>query len=234
MMVSLLLAAAAAPFWVGRFSGSGAPPAPWRVVRLGSKVPPTRYRLATINGVEAVEARADKSMALLARPLAVDLKATPILCWRWYVDAPVARADMTRKSGDDYAARVYVAFDMPDSALSTGTRLKLGIARSLFGSAVPDAALNYVWDNRNPVGTRRKSAYTDRAQLIVAETGAARAGRWVSERADVAADFARAFGIGPARPIQFAIAADTDDTGSAARAAFADLHFVARGESCRL
>lgn len=223
---------AAGPLWVGKFGGSGAPPAPWRLVQIDKQTKPTTYRLGTVAGVAAVEARADDSMALLARPLSVDLAATPILCWRWFVDAPVARGDMTKKSGDDYAARVYVAFDMPDSAMSAGTRLKLGVARRLFGSAVPDAALNYVWDNRNPVGTRRKSAYTDRAELIVAETGTGRAGTWVNERADIAADFARAFGNRPGTPIQLAIASDTDNTGSSARAAFADLHFVTRQQSC--
>lgn len=242
MLNTILLAAAAAvtlavpaPVWVGKFGGGGgAAPAPWRVVPLAKKAKPTTYRLATVAGVAAVEARADSSMALLARPLSVDLGATPVLCWRWLVDAPVARGDMTRKSGDDYAARVYVAFDMPDSSMSAGTRFKLGIARRLFGAAVPDAAINYVWDNRNPVGTRRKSPYTDRAELVVAETGAARAGMWVSERADIAADFARAFGNRPGKPIQLAIASDTDNTGGKARAAFADIHFVARGRRCSI
>ena len=238
MNVLLLKAAAAAlvaagsPAWIGKFSGSGAVPAPWRVVQIDKKTKATTYRLATVAGVAAVEARANDSMALLARPLSVNLVATPILCWRWLVDAPVARGDMTKKSGDDYAARLYVAFDMPDSAMSAGTRFKLGIARRLFGGNVPDAALNYVWDNRNPVGTRRKSAYTDRAELIVAETGTARAGTWVTERVDVAADFASAFGNRQGTPIQIAIASDTDNTGSIARAAFADLRFVTRRQSC--
>jgi hypothetical protein len=233
--LSIILAAAlaaAGPVWVGRFGGSGAPPAPWRVVPLGKRSKPTSYRAANVAGVSAIEARADRSMALLARPIAVDLARTPILCWRWFVDAPVAKADMSRKSGDDYAARIYVAFDLPDEALSAGTRMKLGIARRLFGAAVPDAALNYVWDNRHPVGTARRSPYTDRAQLIVAESGSGRAGSWTSERADVAADFVRAFGKVPAKPIQLAIASDTDNTGSSARAAFADLHFVARSAPC--
>ncbi|HEV2865042.1 MAG TPA: DUF3047 domain-containing protein [Allosphingosinicella sp.] len=234
MILKLLLAAAAvaaAPVWVGRFSGQGAPPAPWRVVRVNKQARPTIYSLATIGGVGAVEARADNAMALLARPLAVDLAVTPILCWRWRIDAPVARADMRTRAGDDYAARVYVAFDMPDSALSLAARMRLALGRRLFGSAIPDAALNYVWDNRNAVGVHRRSAYTDRVEMIVAETGATRAGEWVSERADVGADFARAFG-GRGRPIQLAIASDTDNTGSRARAAFADLHFVARTERC--
>lgn len=232
-MITLLLALASAePIWVGRFPASGAVPAPWRVVQMNRKVPPTAYRPARVAGVQAIEARSQRSMALLARPISVDLAATPVLCWRWLVDAPVARADMTTKSGDDYAARLYVSFDIPDGEMSAGTRLKLRLARSLFGRDVPDAALNYVWDNRHPVGTRRRSPYTDRAQLIVAETGAARAGQWVSERADIAGDFGKAFG-GTARPIQLAVASDTDDTGGTARAAFADLHFVARSERCR-
>ena len=232
LAAALMLIAAADTVWIGKFVGNGALPAPWRVVQIDKKIKPTTYRLATIAGVTAVEARANGSMALLARPLTVDLGATPILCWRWLVDAPVARGDLTKKSGDDYAARLYVAFDMPDKALSAGTRLKLGVARRLFGANVPDAAVNYVWDNRNPVGTRRKSAYTDRAELIVAETGTARAGTWVNERADVAADFAAAFGDRPGKPIQIAVASDTDNTKSIARAAFADLHFVARQQNC--
>ncbi len=226
-------AGAIAPQWVGRFSGTGVPPAPWRVVRLSNKVAPTIYRQTMLAGVPAIEARARNSMALLARPLQIDLKATPILCWRWFVDAPVANADMTKKAGDDFAARVYVAFDIPNAELSGPTKLKLALARRIFGKHVPDAALNYVWDNRHPVGTRRRSAYTDRAQLIVAETGKARAGRWVAQRADIAADFASAFGDAHGRTIQLAIASDTDNTGGTAHAGFADIHVLPRSEKCR-
>jgi hypothetical protein len=232
MIALLILAAIADPVWIGQFTGKGQPPPPWRVVHLNRKVPPTTYRRTTLSGVHAIEARSQGSMALLARPIAVDLSATPVLCWRWLVDAPVARADMTRKSGDDYAARLYVAFDVPDAQMSAGTRVKLRLARSLFGREVPDAALNYVWDNRHPVGTRRKSPYTDRAQLVVAETGVGRAGQWVTERTDIVIDFDKAFG-GTAKPIQLAVASDTDNTGGTAHAAFADIHFVARSQRCR-
>ena len=234
MIAKLALAAvvvATGPVCVGCFSGRDVPP-PWRVVRLGRTVNPTVYEGTTIEGVHAIEARADKAMALLARPVDVDLATTPILCWRWRIDAPVARADMRRRRGDDYAARVYVAFDMPESTLGAATRMRLRLARLLFGADVPDAALNYVWDNRNPVGTRRRSAYTDRVEMIVVESGSARARRWISERTDVAADFARAFANRPGSPNQIAIASDTDNTRSIARAAFADLHFVDRNAHC--
>ena len=87
---TLALAAVAGPVWVGRFSGTDVP-SPWRVVRLDERVPPTVYRGTVIGGVPAIEARANESMALLARPLFVDLQSTPILCWRWRIDAPVGR-----------------------------------------------------------------------------------------------------------------------------------------------
>ena len=230
-IVSTMLVGSSAPMWVGRFENPGKPPAPWRPVKLSSERP-TTYRVAYVAGKPAIEAIVDSSMSLLARPLSIDLDKTPVLCWRWYVDAPVKKADMTRKSGDDYAARVYVAFDVQDSALSGPTKFKLRVARSVFGAAIPDAAVVYVWDNTHAIGTARKSSYTDRSQLIVAESGAKRARAWVSERADIASDFARAFPKQPGRPIQLAVAADGDNTNSKGRAAFADIHFVGRGEPC--
>jgi len=230
-IVPSILIGVSAPTWVGRFEKPGAPPAPWRSVKLSSERP-TNYRVAYVAGKPAVEAIVDDSMSLLARPLSIDLGKTPVLCWRWYVDGPIKKADMTRKSGDDYAARVYVAFDVQDSALSGSTKFKLRMARSLFGQEIPDAAVVYVWDNTHAVGTARKSSYTDRSQLIVAESGTRRARGWVSERADIASDYAKAFPKQPGHPIQLAIAADGDNTHSKGRAAFADIHFVGRDEPC--
>jgi DUF3047 family protein len=230
-IVLVATAASASPTWVGRFTAPGNPPAPWRMVPYqGEK--PTSYHVAQVGGRVGVEARVNSSMSLMARPVEIDLAEKPILCWRWYVDSPVVKADMTRRTGDDYAARVYIAFDMPDSALSGSTKFKLKMARTMFGRTVPDAAVVYVWDNSHPVGTARKSSYTDRSQLVVAETGNARAGSWVTERADVASDFAKAFGGKPGKPIQLAVASDGDNTKSKGRAAFADLHFVGRTEPC--
>lgn len=218
--------------WVGRFPASGEIPAPWRVERLNKDIPPTRYRLREWDGVAAVEAQADKSMALLARPVEVDLSKTPILCWRWRIDAPLKSADMTTKAGDDYAARVYLSFDVPPDTLGLGTRIALGLARSLRGNVVPDAAINYVWDNRHPVGTWQANAYTDRARMLVLRSGADDAGHWVKERRDVGADFLKAFGHAPLKLTGVALASDTDNTGESARAGFADFRFVSRDEPC--
>ncbi len=65
------LVAAGSPVWIGKFTGSGALPAPWRVVQIDKKTKATSYRLATLAGVTAVEAPANDSIALLARPLSM-------------------------------------------------------------------------------------------------------------------------------------------------------------------
>lgn len=226
-------ALAAEIVWLDHFDREAVDaPAPWRVVQLDRKVPPTRYRVMRWDDVLAIEGIAERSMALLARPVEIDLNRTPVLCWRWRVDAPLVEADMTTKAGDDYAARVYVSFALPPSELDFLTRAKLKLARSIYGDEVPDAAINYVWDNRYPVGTRKPNAYTDRTRMIVAESGAANAGKWVVARHDIQRDVVAEFGSGLARPIQLSVASDTDNTGEYARAGFADFHFVDKNTAC--
>ena len=231
--ISLPLSALADPLWLGRFNESDTNiPAPWKIEHLDQRVPPTQYTLRKWDGVVAIEARAKKSMALLGRTAAVDLKKTPILCWQWRIDAPVASADMTRKSGDDYAARVYLTFSVQPDQLGFATRSKLRLARSIYGSQVPDAALNYIWDNRHPIGTLQDNAYTDRARMLVLRSGAGQAGAWVQERRNVLQDFQRAFGDISGELRGLAIASDTDNTGEEAHAGFADFRFVASEDAC--
>ncbi len=231
--MSISLAAWADPLWVGRFSETDAAiPAPWKIEHLDQRVPPTQYAVRQWDGVVAIEAKARKSMALLGRTVTVNLKKTPILCWQWRIDAPVASADMTRKSGDDYAARVYLTFAVSPDQLSFGTRTKLRLARSIYGGQVPDAALNYIWDNRHPIGTVQDNAYTDRARMLVLRSGTGQAGIWVQERRNILADFRRAFGEIGGELRGLAIASDTDNTGEEAHAGFADFRFVETEDAC--
>lgn len=216
------------PVWVGRFDGGMAP---WQEVRLSAKLEPNTFTLRDWDGVAALEVKSAASMSLLARPLEIDLQRTPVLCWRWRVDAPLKTADLTQRSGDDYAARLYVSLAIPDAQKSLGLRTQLRIARSIWGASVPDAAVNYVWDNRQPVGTERPNAYTDRTTMVVLRSGAADAGGWVQERRDVGRDIARLYGAS-ATAVQLAVTADTDNTGETARAGFADLHWVPEQAAC--
>ena len=93
--------------------------------------------------------------------------------------------------------------------------------------------MHYVWDHVHPVGTTAPNAYTDRARMVVAQSGAANAGRWTVQRMDLARDFARGFPGTDGTPTSVAVAVDTDQTGGTARGWFADLHFTARDSACR-
>ncbi|TXL68955.1 DUF3047 domain-containing protein [Zeimonas arvi] len=215
--------------WVGRFAQDHDA---WREVRLEPDLTPNEFQYREWDGVQALEVRSASSMSLMARPLDVDLKATPVLCWRWRVAASIAEADMRQRQGDDYAARVYVSFELPDATMSFGLKARLALARAVWGPDLPDAAVNYVWDNRNPPGTEQANAYTDRAMMVVLRTGDAEAGQWVWERRNVNTDVSRLFVPG-ARAVQLAVTADTDNTGTSAHAGFADFHFVQEGSPCR-
>ncbi|GAA0243660.1 DUF3047 domain-containing protein [Rhodanobacter caeni] len=158
---------------------------------------------------------------------ALRLPPEQILSWRWKVDHSVAKANLARKRGDDFAARVYVFFDVPASALSFGQRLKLRMARAVMGHALPRAALCYVWDNTHPVGTIAPNAYYGAVRTIVLQSGNAHAGQWQSERRDVAADFRAAFGRPAPEITGVAVASDTDNTSGHVNAWFGDLTFSA-------
>ena len=160
--------------------------------------------------------------------LAADASVPPVLAWRWKVDRVVGAADLSRKEGDDYAARVYVTFDVPDSSLSFADRARIRLAKLLHGAEVPTAAICYVWDNRHPIGTSAWNAYTSRVRMVVLRSGAEGAGRWARERRDVASDFEAAFGMPAPAVTGIAVSADTDQTGEAVTAWFGDLGFEAR------
>lgn len=215
--------------WIGNFSAGNAG---WRSVRIDKKVPATRFTRKKVQGVTAIEAVAHKSMALFTRRVSVNLKATPILCWRWRVSNVVRTANISKKSGDDQAARIYVGLDLPNSSIPLGTRAKLALARSRSKNVVPDGAINYVWDNRFPVGTARNNVYTRQAKVIIAQSGAAQAGKWVTERRNLAADIRKQFKTTKGKVTVIAISSDTDNTGEKVTAAFADIHLVAANSKC--
>ncbi len=229
-----VLAFAVEPVTIAAFSGAspGAElPAPWSRVML-PRAKPAAITLVDDGGRTVLEVRAEAATGSATHRLAVDAAAASRLTWRWKVDRVVEAADLERKSGDDFAARVYVTFDVPAASLTFAERARIQIARLLYSVEVPAAALCYVWDNRYPAGTTRWNAYTSQVRMVVLQSGAARAGTWVDESRDVAADFRAAFGArypGPVPRITgVAVSADTDQTGESVTAWFSDVKLAAR------
>lgn len=185
----------------------------------------TRYSLVSDAGVVVLRADAQASTSGIVRELKVDPRAYPILSWRWKAMSVVEKGDLRTKEGDDFAARVYVTFDLDPAALSAPERMKLSLARLVYGDAVPAAALCYVWDAHAPRETLVPNAYTDRVRMIVAETGATRAGQWVAMRRNIRDDYQRAFGAEPAGVTGVIVSTDTDNTGDTAVTFYGDISF---------
>ena len=171
---------------------------------------------------------AEEAAGSVAHRLSVDASRASLLAWRWKVDRVVEGGDLLRKSGDDYAARVYVTFDVAEETLSLGERVRMRLGKLLYGADIPTAAICYVWDNRHPAGTTAWNAYTSRVRMVVVRSGAAEAGRWVSETRDVAADFREAFGQAAPSITGVALSADTDQTRERVTAWFGDVKLQAR------
>lgn len=198
----------------------------WETLKPAPNAQDTQYTLVRDDGRTVLKAQAASAMSGLLHVIRVDVQRFPLLRWRWKITAPLQTADMRTKAGDDYAARIYVMFDYPDDRLPLGTRAKIRLAESLYGQKIPTAALNYVWDNRHPVGTIQPNTYTDRARMIVVRSGGAQAGQWVTETRDLAADFRSAFGEEPPAVVAVALATDTDNTGERATAWYGDIEFL--------
>ncbi len=227
-LLCLLVTAGAQAVDIPAFSQMqpGAPVTGWNVIKPAAKVPDTVYTLVRDEGQTVLKAESVQSMSIMAYTVRIDLKKTPLLRWRWKIAAPVKGADMTKKSGDDYAGRIYVLFDYPVEKLSFATRAKLKIGEALYGMKIPTAAINYLWDNRQPIGTWQDNTYTDRARMLVVESGSDKAGQWVTETRDVAADFRAAFGEEVPDVVVVALATDTDNTGEQATAWYGDIQFL--------
>lgn len=201
-------------------------PSPWRHQLLPKVKTANQLDLVRDGGVVALRVRSSASASTAAQSLDVDTARTPVLTWRWKVSNPVAGSDFTRKSGDDYAARVYVLFDYPLEKLSLADRIAATLARTLHGAELPTAAITYVWGTAQAVGASGPNPYTDRARMIVVNSGTQGVGEWVEVRRDVAADFRALFGEAAPRVNGIAVSADTDNTGEEVTAWFGDLRFL--------
>lgn len=210
--------------------GATLPPG-WSLLTLPRKKAPD-FTLVRDEGVTVLHVRSQAAVGSAAFRLEADPRAQGRLTWRWKIDHPLAAGHFGTKQGDDFAARVYVSFDVPHESLPLTARAKVALAKLVYGADLPAAAICYVWDNHQPIGTSAWNPYTDRLRMVVLESGNARAGEWVTESRDVEADFRAAFGSswkGPTPAINgVAVSSDTDQTLESVNAWFGDLRLEGR------
>ena len=131
-----------------------------------------------------------------------------MLRWSWKIEHTLQKENVTRKSGDDFAARVYVVFP---GTFFWQTR-----------------AINYVWAARLPKNSAAPSPYTANAMVVAVESGENRVGSWIHEEQNIHADYRRLFGEEPPPVGAVAVMTDTDDTGDEVSAWYGDITLASR------
>jgi Protein of unknown function (DUF3047) len=232
LSVTCALAQSGAVLEVGPFSeakAGGAIPAGWKPLVFKNIEKHTVYTLVKDGDTVVVKAESQASASGLIREIKIDPQEYPILQWRWKVTNILKKGDVRRKEGDDYPARLYITFEYDPGKLSFLDRTKYALVKALYGQYPPLAALNYIWESRSPMGTLVPNPFTDRAMMIVVESGGEKLNQWVTEERNLYEDYKKAFGEEPPAISGVAIMTDTDNTGESAVAYYGDIVFQKKG-----
>ena len=139
----------------------------------------------------------------------VNLKETPILEWTWKATVLPAGGDLRRKETTDIAAQLYVVWPR-------------------FPALLRSRIIGYVWDAATPATTIVKSQKTGTVTFVVMRSGLEDLGKWVTERRNVAEDYAKIFGEFPDDPSAITISIDSNDTHSTAESFIGPILFRSR------
>ncbi len=214
---------------VGTFSAEyagDALPAGWKPLTFKNIDRHTLYRLVKDGDTTVVRADSLDSASGLIRNITIHLKEYPFIQWRWKIENILEKGDVHRKEGDDYPARIYVAFEYDPGKLNFFEKVQYQAAKLLYGQYPPLGAISYIWESRAPAGTIVPNPFTSRVKMIVVESGAEKLNRWVREERNVYEDYIKAFGKEPPAVSGVAIMTDTDNTGESATAFYGDIQFT--------
>ena len=186
----------------------------------------SRYQLTDDDGEQVVMASTDNSASGLIARVSVEPGDSLILRWRWKVSNVYEQGNARKKEGDDYPARIYVAFEFEPDEAGFFERAKRKTVEVVFGEELPGNALNYIWANRLPVGEIIANPFTDTTMMIAVNSGTANTGEWVTVERDIVADYRKAFDREPPKLVGVAIMSDSDNTGASATAWYGDVRLV--------
>lgn len=214
---------------VGRFSSFPVDqkrlPADWEPLLFKKINRHTGYELTAENGVSVIRAESNAAASGLIRKIRIDPEAFPLMQWRWKITGVYKKGDVYKKDGDDYPARIYIAFEYDARRVGFLERVKFGAAKAIYGEYPPVAAINYIWGSRAPVGTIVPNPYVDRVKMIVVESGESKSNTWVTEERNIYQDFLDIYGEAPPMISGVAIMTDSDNTGESAVSYYGDIIF---------
>lgn len=184
----------------------------WRALTF-PRLTPTRFGL----GGTTVTIEGDASASLIYLPAPAQARDARRASWSWSVDSSVPPTDLSRKGGDDRNIALYFVFMDPQAAAALDPATP---PRRLLSNRSA-RVLMYVWGGNHAPGSVLASPYLRGRGWTVALRPAGTGRDRV--QADLAGDYARAFGGAAGALVGLAVSADSDDTASRLRASLSDL-----------
>ncbi|MGD9631896.1 MULTISPECIES: DUF3047 domain-containing protein [unclassified Afipia] len=142
------------------------------------------------------------------RKITIDLTRTPFMNWSWKVTHPLSGLDENAKTGDDFAARIYVVSE-----------------KGIMG--MNSLSINYVWASKHSAGSHWTSPFTKQVRLVAVNSGSNGLNTWVSHKRNVRSDLRELFGQDITSIDAVALMTDTDNSGQRATAYYGDIWFGA-------
>lgn len=167
----------------------------------------THYQLTDLAGTTVLKAQSNGSASGLFKEQRIDLQKTPVMNWSWRIENRLGNINEQAKSGDDYAARVYVV--VSGSLAFWRTR-----------------AIDYVWASTSPKGKIWPNAFAgDHVMMIALRSSADQTDTWYIEKRNILADLKQLVGEDIRYIDAVAVMTDTDNTNSKATAYYGDIYF---------
>jgi hypothetical protein len=170
----------------------------------------TSYKLVDLSGTKVLKAESAGSASGLFYEQRIDLHKTPVLNWRWHIENRLGNdINEQAKSGDDYAARIYVVVSGGAAFWQT-------------------KAVNYVWSSTSSVGKVWPNAYAGvngKLMMIALRSSTDQTGTWYSEKRNILTDLKQQFGEDINHIDAVAIMTDTDDSLGKVTAYYGDIYF---------
>lgn len=167
----------------------------------------TSYQWHQLSGKNVLKAESQGSASGLIKKIHVDLRKYPYLNWSWSIENRLDTKNEKIKSGDDYAARIYVVVD--GGILLWRTR-----------------AVNYVWANEASKGEIWQNAFAGKRSMMMAlRNRQDKTSTWYTEKRNVHDDLKRLFGNDFHFIDAIALMTDTDNSHSQVISYYGDIYF---------
>lgn len=168
----------------------------------------TRYTFTTEGGGSVLRADSRGSASGLVKEIKIDIKKYPYLTWRWKIENRLGPMDEKQKSGDDYAARIYII--VSGGVFFWNTK-----------------ALNYVWSSNLAKGSIWPNAFVgSSAKMVALRSADDQLNTWYEEKRNVYADLKQMFGSEIRYIHAVALMTDTDNSAGHAVAYYGDILFT--------